>query len=77
MQTVKQEVVETILKLPETVDIDQIIEELEHFRQEKKATVQDETKPASCLDLMKDYIGCFEGPEDLSINKVYMERYGL
>jgi len=28
-----------------------------------------ETKPVSCYDLMKDYIGCSEGPEDLSPNE--------
>ena len=82
MHTVKDEAVAVISNLPETVDIDGIIEELEHhFRQEKETTVQETTQatktiPVSCLDLARKYIGCVEGPADLSTNKAYFNGFG-
>ena len=79
MGTLKQEVVEAISKLPETVSIDDIIKELLHIKQEKDTVAQhskSQTKPVSCLELMKSQIGCIEGPEDLSTNNVHMEKYG-
>ena len=30
----------------------------------------------SFLDLAKEFIGCVEGPKDLSFNKEYMKGYG-
>ena len=37
----------------------------------------DEAKhPRSALDLVADLVGAFEGPEDLSVNKDYMQGFG-
>ena len=33
--------------------------------------------PDSCLDLIKDLVGCVDGPEDLSHNKKHLEGYGI
>lgn len=30
----------------------------------------------SCLDLAKDLAGCVDGPEDLSSNRDYFQKYG-
>ncbi len=32
--------------------------------------------PRSALDLVADLVGACEGPEDLSVNKKYMEGFG-
>jgi predicted DNA-binding protein len=37
---------------------------------------QEETEPVSAYDLAKEFLGCGEGPSDLSTNKKYMEGYG-
>ena len=71
----KQVAISAISQLPDTANIDDIIVVLYEMKTEKQ--VQPETKSVSCLDLMKDYIGCSEGPEDLSTNKAYMQGYGL
>ena len=36
----------------------------------------EEIAPNSCLDLANDLLGSVEGPQDLSINKKYLEDYG-
>jgi hypothetical protein len=79
MSTTKEEAVAVISKLSETVDIDEILEELaRHFRQEQSSSFQDATNQieTSCLDLAKHYIGCIEGPADLSTNKAYFKNFG-
>jgi len=77
METLKQSAITAISQLPETANINDIIVVLYQMRREKEAVNQTEDKPVSCYDLMKDYIGCSEGPEDLSTNKAYMKGYGL
>ncbi len=83
MLTVKEEAVAAISKLPETVDINGIMEELEQYFRQKKPGVPEqkshkfETKPLSFLEAAKDYIGCVEGPEDLSTNTAYFQGFGL
>ena len=32
--------------------------------------------PKSALDLVADFVGVYEGPADLSVNKKYMQGYG-
>jgi hypothetical protein len=32
--------------------------------------------PVSCLDLVRDLVGCVQGPGDLSVNKRYLEDFG-
>ena len=82
MATLKQEAVSVILTLPETVDLDEIIEALKHLRYQR-ATVEPPSKkptetPVSFLDAAKDYVGCLKDyPPDLSTNKNYLEGYGL
>ncbi len=77
METLKQAAITAISQLPDTVNLNDIIVVLYQIRQEKEAVNQTEVKTVSCLDLMKDYIGCAEGPEDLSTNKAYLKGYGL
>ncbi|RKZ82550.1 MAG: hypothetical protein DRR19_20485 [Candidatus Parabeggiatoa sp. nov. 1] len=79
METLKQAAITAISKLPETAKIDDIIVILYRINSEKQVVNQTatETQPVSCYDLAKDYIGCIEGPEDLSTNKAYMEGFGL
>jgi hypothetical protein len=70
METVKQAAMTAISQMPETANIDDIIVVLYQIKAEKQVQNQsvNETESLSCLDLMKDYIGCSEGPEDLSTN---------
>ena len=77
METLKQSAITAISQLPDTANIDDIVVILYQIRQEKEAVNQTEDKPVSCYDLAKNYIGCIEGPEDLSSNKAYMEGFGL
>jgi hypothetical protein len=77
METLKQFAITAISQLPDTANINDIIVVLYQIKREKKAVNQTEDKPISCYDLAKDYIGCIEGPEDLSTNKAYMEGFGL
>ncbi len=77
METLKQSAITAISQLPDTANINDIVVVLYQIRREKEAVNQTEAKPVSCFDLMKDYIGCAEGPEDLSTNKDYMKGYGL
>jgi len=37
---------------------------------------QEEENSLTAYDLAKEFIGCGEGPSDLSTNKKYMEGYG-
>jgi hypothetical protein len=74
MQTLKQQTIDAISKLHDMAGIDDIMAALRSIIKEKEST---EKPPAvSCFDLMKDYIGCVRGPEDLSSNKSYMDDYG-
>ncbi len=75
MNTLKQEIIATISNLPDTADMNEIAEVLIRIRQKKETELQ--INAVSCLDMMQDYIGCIQGDEDISINKAYMEKYGL
>jgi hypothetical protein len=76
MEMLKQEVATAILKLPNTANIDDIQSALDKIRHSID-TAATETQAISCYDLAKDYIGCMEGPEDLSTNKAYFKGFGL
>lgn len=82
MATLKQEAVSIILTLPETVNLDEIIEALKNLKYQT-TTVESPSKkptkmPVSFLDAAKDYVGCLKDyPPDLSTNKRYLEGYGL
>ena len=73
METVKQTAITAISQLPDTANIEDMIVLLHKIKAEQHVQTQQAT---SCLELMKDYIGCCEGPPDLSTNKKYLEGYG-
>jgi hypothetical protein len=79
METLRQSAITAISQLPETANINDIIVVLYKLKSEKQVLNQTatETQPVSCYDLAKDYMGCIEGPEDLSTNKAYMAGFGL
>ncbi len=77
MKTLKQAAITAISQLPNTANIDDIIVVLYQIKPEKQTINKIEANPVSCYDLAKNYIGCIEGPEDLSTNKAYMEGFGL
>ncbi|MDM8564017.1 hypothetical protein QUF74_00015 [Candidatus Halobeggiatoa sp. HSG11] len=73
METFKQKAITAISQLPDTADIDDIVVILYQLKTEKQA----QTESPSCLDLMKDYVGCIkDAPKDLSTNKTYFEDFG-
>ncbi len=78
MEILKQEVAASLLKLPDTANFDEIQSELDKIRQNFDTAAHNETmmtKQISCYDLAKEYIGCIEGPEDLSTNKAYLKAW--
>ena len=82
MESLKQEVTNALNQLPNTAEIEDMIAVLNQIKLEKETlnrheTIEPEMKPVSCYDLAKDYIGCIEGPEDLSTNQDYLKGYGL
>jgi hypothetical protein len=79
MVTSKQAAITAISQLPETASIADIIVVLRQMKTEQQSQNQlvTQTQPISCFDLMKDYLGCAAGPEDLSTDKTYMKGYGL
>jgi Arc/MetJ-type ribon-helix-helix transcriptional regulator len=47
-----------------------------YVRDALNAALKKEKEQPSMYDLMKDAIGCFDGPSDLSTNPKYMKGYG-
>jgi hypothetical protein len=81
METIKQLTVNALLGLPDTANFADIATVLETLRQQFAREVESEARlPAredvSAYELVKDYIGCIEGPPDLSTNKAYFEGFG-
>lgn len=79
MHTMKAEAVAVIEKLPDSVDIDEIIRELRQFSLKKSMAQQENLspiEPISFLEAAQKYIGCIEGPADLSTNKAYFKDFG-
>ncbi len=82
METIKQAVANAISELPDTANFSDIQVVLETLQEEfETAVVNDSLHPEmvgiSAYDLAKDYIGCIDGPPDLSTNKAYFEGFGL
>ena len=75
METLKQSAITAISQLPETATINDIQARLEQL-QLGGNTIKVEKEPISFLEAAKDFIGCLEGPKDLSTNKDYMKGYG-
>ena len=73
------------LKLPEALSAN--LEKVARERGQSKSAIarmaleaylaeQRHAKPASFRDAAREWIGCMEGPEDLSSNPKYMEDFG-
>lgn len=79
MNTLKQLTIAAISKLPDTAELNDIMDVLNKMMNEKKSALSEITgsEPVSCLELMKPFIGCAEASEDLSVSKSYMDGYGL
>ena len=79
--TIKQQVLTKITSLPDNTSFEEIVNTLRALRPKKHSKRHVMARPdnaaeKSCFDLMQPYIGCIEGPADLSTNKAYMEGYG-
>jgi len=76
MQTAKQEAIEIILKLPDKAGMDEILNILNKTEKFHPHMLSSENieKELSCLDTVRDIIGCIEGPDDISTNKVRFNR---
>ncbi len=78
METIKQAVANAISELPDTANFSDIQAVLETLQQEFETVAENEPMTGiSAYDLAKDYIGCIDGPPDLSTNKAYFEGFGL
>ncbi len=77
--SIEQTVLEKLKTLP--IDKQQEVLDFVEFLQSKthaKESNNQEDKPVlSALALAQKWVGCVEGPEDLSTNKKYMEGFGL
>jgi hypothetical protein len=76
--SIEQTVVEKLKTLPpekqqEVLDFVEFLQ-TKTFQSEVKS--QDGESPVSVLTRAQQYIGCVEGPGDLSTNKKYMDGYG-
>jgi len=76
--SIEQTVLEKLKTLP--IDKQQEVLDFVEFLQSKTSQGefknQEEEPVVSVLTLAEKYIGCVEGPGDLSTNKKYMEGYG-
>lgn len=76
--SIEQTVLEKLKTLP--IDKQQEVLDFVEFLQSKTSQGElknQESEPVvSVLTLAEKYIGCVEGPGDLSTNKKYMEGYG-
>lgn len=76
--SIEQTVLEKLKTLP--IDKQQEVLDFVEFLQSKTSQGefqnQEEEPVVSVLTLAEKYIGCVEGPGDLSANKKYMEGYG-
>jgi hypothetical protein len=83
MATLKQEAVLTILTLPESANLDEIIRALKYLQYQKTINEQPPSPkptetPISFLDAAKKFVGCLKNcPPDLSTNDSYLEGYGI
>ncbi|OWY68741.1 hypothetical protein B7486_24695 [cyanobacterium TDX16] len=77
--SIEQIVLEKLKTLP--IDKQQEVLDFVEFLQSKTPVKQSDSKEdkpvLSALALAQKWVGCVEGPEDLSTNKKYMEGFGL
>jgi len=76
MYITKQKILSTVLGLPETIELNELIILFTTMDLKTATTSQPEVTEASLSDAAKKYAGCLEGPADLSTNKAYLEGYG-
>ncbi len=75
---IEQTVLEKLKTLPpeKQQEVLDFVEFLQNKTHHKDSNTQDDKPVVSVLTLAQKYIGCVEGPGDLSTNKKYMEGYG-
>lgn len=75
---IEQTVLEKLKTLPaeKQQEVLDFVEFLQSKTHHKDSNTQDDKPVVSILTLAQKYIGCVEGPGDLSTNKKYMEGYG-
>lgn len=75
---IEQTVVEKLKTLPpeKQQQVLDFVESLQTKTQAEEIKSQDGELPVSVLTFAQPYIGCVEGPGDLSTNKKYMDGYG-
>lgn len=66
--------IERLAEARETTMKDAVLEAVRHMLDEVES--EEPFVPTGRLKGAEDLIGCFEGPEDLTTNKKYMEGYG-
>lgn len=76
--SIEQIIVEKLRTLPpekqqEALDFVEFLQTKTHKRE---FSHQEQQPGVSALTLAQKYIGCVEGPSDLSTNKKYMDGYG-
>ena len=76
---IEQTVVEKLKTLPpeKQQEVLDFVEFLQSKTQLGESESQDDEPSVSVLTLAQKYIGCVEGPGDLSTNQKYMDGYGL
>jgi len=77
--SIEQTVLEKLKTLPiekqqEVLDFVEFLQSKTHV---KESNNQEDKPVLSALALAQKWVGCVEGPEDLSTNKKYMEGFGL
>jgi hypothetical protein len=80
MENVKQQVLSTILTLPDTSGFDDIMRTIRQLQARFviQASGSLKKKPVSFLDAANNYLGRLkDSPPDLSTNAQHMEGYGL
>lgn len=77
--SIEQTVVEKLKTLSpdKQQEVLDFVEFLQSKTQRQEFESQDDQPSVSVLTLAQKYIGCVEGPGDLSVNKKYMDGYGL
>ncbi len=76
--TVQEIIVEKLSTLPleKQQEVLDFVEFLQAQMQKRQLSSETEGQAVSVLTVAHEFIGCVEGPGDLSTNKKYMEGYG-
>jgi hypothetical protein len=73
----KQTALRVLEQLPESTNLEEMIAVLRELQwQTLVQELSNTNESPSCFDLMQKWIGCAEGPADLSTNPVYLAGYG-